>query len=384
MKQLIFTTLLITIALFAGCSTSNPGAIKIDLSKADDITLDELGLKAEMQLLKFPNDSIFIGQVAHVDYSDKYIYVVEFKTCTIFQFNRQSGEYIRSVNKIGRAGDEYGYITDIKCHNNKIYICDPNKQKTWIYDEDLNSIGELNICGRDILKIDSDGIYYNNPTFEKGDADIVKIDFQNDTIQQWFIRDKESPNGFPIVEKDANNLFTYNNEIYISPLYSRELFKIENDTLAKVLEFDFGSDNMPSTLRYEFIQKINESPAAIPTSRYIVGDILTLIVEMGSIESPIVISEDFNSISVNTEATEEKTLYTIAHNLKTGETKFGKVLPTTDIEFKPQPKQFNNAMICVHSIIDQDIELYRPYLTNIATSDKLKDGDIILVYYSAK
>ena len=105
---------------------------------------------------------------------------------------------------------------------------------------------------------------------------------------------------------------------------------------------------------------------------------------MGSIESPIVISEDFNSISVNTEATEEKALYTIAHNLKTGETKFGKVLPTTDIEFKPQPKQFDNTMISVHSIIDQDIELYRPYLTNIATSDKLKDGDIILVYYSAK
>ena len=36
--------LLILISLIIGCTAKNPGAIKIDLSKADDITLDELGL----------------------------------------------------------------------------------------------------------------------------------------------------------------------------------------------------------------------------------------------------------------------------------------------------------------------------------------------------
>lgn len=378
--------LLILTTLIIACTPKTPGAIQIDLSKADNVTLDELGLKAEMQLLKFPNDSEFIGTIDKIDISDKYIHAIERESQNIFQFDRNTGEFIRKIDKTGRAGDEYLYITDIRFRNDKLYVSDPNQDKVIVYDQELKHIE--NIPGRiPILNfISDDHLLIHAGPFNIGDAEFIKTNLQNDTISKWCIRTVPNNKNIPMVQPTSQKrAFTYNNELYLSPMYSRELFKVVNDTLSKFLEFDFGSDNMPERLKYEFVSKIYESPAAIPKDIYSLGDLLIFTVEMGSITSPITASEDYYQISINDEYRgEKKSVYIITYNFRSGKVNYGRITATAGIEFSPATNANSNTMMQIHSIIEPDIEPYRPYLTNIATSDKLQDGDIILVYYTAK
>lgn len=136
MNKLIYSLVII---LICGCSSEKPDLIPEQLQELENLVVYSSDSKPKKSIT-FTKDAtygdtedVFIGRIQDVTVDSKgRVFIADSRRMAIHAFNPE-GEYIAQLGRDGRGPGEFGYISSLNVHEDRLYVYDPNQQRVHIF-----------------------------------------------------------------------------------------------------------------------------------------------------------------------------------------------------------------------------------------------------------
>ena len=129
--------------LLISCSDKSDRLVKVNTVKVE-LKRDDGSSKIN-EFLEFSHfvplqtgNDILIGEINKIQIIHNKIYILDWKQGAVFIFNAD-GSFVSKIDKKGRAGGEYLYLSDFEVTSDgSIFLNDPIQGKIYVYDESGN------------------------------------------------------------------------------------------------------------------------------------------------------------------------------------------------------------------------------------------------------
>ena len=173
-----FSYFLLFLFMFSSCERNKKGVLEeaVVINTAFNAP-NEIKLSSLVDSITYipleTKDDLLIGQVTKMIVSDKFIYVFDEMSSSLYCFNL-SGKFVRKIGNRGVGPGEYTNIDDFDICNQRIYLFDCNLRKLFVYNNKgiLEKEIKTNYWAESIHVIDDSWIalyggYKNNTQYEK-------------------------------------------------------------------------------------------------------------------------------------------------------------------------------------------------------------------------
>ena len=212
---------------------------------SEKLYIDEFVEDSKILLLE-ANDNCLIAEISKIIINDNRIYIVDQNLKAIFLFD-MNGKFLKKINAIGRAGNEYLGITDVEIINEKLFIFDHMTGKLLSYRKDdfsfLSSQFINSIWGNNILNINDNLFFINNRSgSDLGSYFIYKMNDNNDFT--CYLPFSENINTWSLdqycVKEDSCGYF------YFTPFDT--IYQYNDDKAFPKYFINFGKNKMPENI----------------------------------------------------------------------------------------------------------------------------------------
>lgn len=267
-RFLIFV--IITHSMIIGCN--GRGAIPQDDTACHSIEIKSninspispniLHLDTSFIHLKFSADTTkFIGTILDMAFdSDDRFYILELQTSYIYQFDKNSGEYINGLFNIGRGPNEHIEICDIDVDKDKLYLLDNTQNKISVYDSQLNRITHFELPMPTLaFSVCNDTLWGRGFSATNGDVKIYCCNTKGQIISEF---DDGTNIADPLSSfSTGGNIFSKkNSQIYYKPDFRNSIKQLTKDSIYNSININFIGYNTEPNDTYD---EINESKASL-------------------------------------------------------------------------------------------------------------------------
>lgn len=252
---------IVVLTLCASCNTKqeddlNGITLKVDL-KEQDISMNKLFSRMEVIPLE-TKDSCLIIDIEKIIIHQNLFYIFDQRKPAIYLF-QENGHFLKEIARKGEGPGEYQAIADVLLDetNKKLILLSP-------FGSMLSYGITGTFMGQDVLPIKPN--YYSISTLP------------NNALVLWSCVEEEET-GISIIHRDSMKIihetwhndrmldmglmkpfYSYNGETYFSTAYQNTVYHINNNSLKKAYQWDFGENNIEqkTLLAYNQIKNANE------------------------------------------------------------------------------------------------------------------------------
>lgn len=237
------------IIMMIGCrQQSRKGrVIPVDLKAVCDVGEFERFIAGIRFIPLETQDSVVTGKVGKCVVQGDVISLSECGQQVVYQFTAD-GKYIRTLNRPGRAADEYTELTDITAGNGKgLILLDGISRKLMFLDGDLNLCHSVKVQSADkILRREDGQVVLYNDTPHSGEAGLVIYDQEGEMLFHAFEGDGSNRNRLKY--RRDSHLSLFGDTVVVVRSFDYRVYYLVNDSVYSPYCFDFGAENMPADL----------------------------------------------------------------------------------------------------------------------------------------
>ena len=219
------------------------------LSNVQDTLFDVKYIKLET------TDTCLLGTIGQIEtFSDSLLLVLDINNSYLYAFN-QKGKYLTHIGKKGEGPGEYIKLSSffIDKQRNRIGLLDIGKQKVIFYQiTDFSFQSEMDFpFETSCCTVSEEGYMLWNSTGygsdRTGNAYFILTD-STGTILQTAV-EKQFKSGYSL--GDPRNVYTFQGKNYAYSPFNLSVWKIENDSIQKDVQFSLGNPSPP----YSFLME---------------------------------------------------------------------------------------------------------------------------------
>lgn len=282
-----FLTLHVCLLLLISCSDKSDRLVKVNTVKVE-LKRDDGSSKIN-EFLEFSHfvplqtgNDILIGEINKIQIIHNKIYILDWKQGAVFIFNAD-GSFVSKIDKKGRAGGEYLYLSDFEViSDGSIFLNDPIQGKIYVYDESGNLKYQMKNARKTwSFKLLDNGCIAYNMANGSGDEDGKREEYNYVCISD---SGKVIHKGLPFNKVLTGNKFfygscrsffcQYDDTIYMSSILNDTIYKVSQATgaVSPYLAFDFNTrrpavDDSPKTVM-DYVNSLNEENPTTPHNFY--------------------------------------------------------------------------------------------------------------------
>ncbi|MDL2265470.1 6-bladed beta-propeller [Parabacteroides sp. OttesenSCG-928-G07] len=254
---------LFLLALFTGACFSCQNAIResssiieLDLGKvlSEEVvmTLDNISTSVETVALE-TNDKALIKGIDDVILNDKYILILEYRNCYLFD---RTGKFLRSIGTSGQGPNEFTTISNAFLKEDEVILFDGSAKRILRFGIDGEYIDGVklptNIGYLSSLSENQFVGYIGNVSGEEPSR--LKLFDDKGTVLDSIPYPIKFEDRGPVVVHVYNEcwLYSYNNELRMKELFYNTIYKInENFQLDTLYTIDLGTEALDPAMRYQ-------------------------------------------------------------------------------------------------------------------------------------
>lgn len=253
---------------------SNKNTINIDLKRIKIDFQDSTLVKDISYVFLETNKECLIGNFDKMLMVNNNIYILDKTlTHTIFVFDR-NGNFLYKINKQGKGPGEYIQIFDFYVDNDEnIYAWDVEKKTIIKYSEKGEKFKEFKINHRflEFSLFAKNEILVRNLIEEgKITASLAKINILTNEMTV-ILKARELYDDIGIPRNSSHYFFNSGNDILFSPMFSNDIYEINNGTISKKLLF---TDNIIPNKH--FIKQLKADQMLQYKVNYFLSDVISI------------------------------------------------------------------------------------------------------------
>lgn len=189
------------------------------------------------EIISLSNDSVSLGLIEDIQFSDSLFYLLNNSRNKIFIFD-ESGELKTIIDRQGGASEEYSEIESFTINNGMVFILDLNKRKILNYLQDGKFIDSIDISTiwANQLAVIKDEIYAYNDLSDTDSGKFHLFKVSSNKKFDSFLPFSLNPGSR--MKKSITDNFVYERE-------SNILYSVVEGKPEALLKFDFGEFNLP-------------------------------------------------------------------------------------------------------------------------------------------
>lgn len=318
---MVFIALVVFCMILTGCgnqASPDSGVVEIDFynNQQSELSIRDMGYRAEVLRLQLPSDTMVVGTVASMAVSDSVIYLLELpEKSYILAFDSKTGKYKCGYYNLGRGPGEFLMTLGIEWDGEYLRLKDMGKRALMFYDADLNFVKQRALPpGEEGIAIDmNDGGIWHKPIPDSAlFYNLAKMDTLGNVSVRLLPeqRDLNNPSGSIRFHLTGQNFVSNGRDLYYLKTMKTTLYRVKNDTAIPAYKMNLGPNALPED--YDFV---NRSPMS----------------EGKRVPMVLVMSNDHLLAQIMDFGKDERVWG--SYNLKTGKSVIGNVVDESGIPF---------------------------------------------------
>jgi hypothetical protein len=263
---------------FTSCKRNNREVnsalnIAIENFKNQQIRISDIVTDIRIIPLKTDDDNL-LGNIKDICFSDRYIYVLDDLTASVFMFGMEDGAFLKKIRTRGNGPGEYINPVAIRHDSLFVYLLDLPTKRIIVYNEELEAIKtvRLSVSASDFVCTDNGFLLYSMDDSPQS----YKLIYTDATgrVTDKFIPCTESNNSGIYNWGRAQNFSTCNRKVFFSEPFSSKIYLWQNEHLLMNYRLDFKKYTIPDKFNVNNYNIFEDFSYAACTNFFILNELL--------------------------------------------------------------------------------------------------------------
>lgn len=253
------------------CTSSHKndvGMMKIKVDIEQEASYEHFFDKEYKAITLATQDSVLVGKINKIQFTDSILYVLDKGQNTIFAFNMK-GHFIHKYSHIGQGEGEYPYLSDFGVYNGYLYILSRFNKCIYQYSLDDKYIGEIELPDwfEEFRIINDEEIWLYSDYSNRLLYNIIRYNYQKGKIVAKY---------FPFMPNESFSL-THNafhegskGQLLYTQLYDHSVYEMKEDGVQTLCTLSFNTpDQLTGNTKETSLYELHRSQGKKAVVRFL-------------------------------------------------------------------------------------------------------------------